>query len=368
MSIGISIVIAMNLASSFGVNAQALAIRRLRDPATPVGLGFASSETDDESATSPLLGTPSMRSRWSLPRWADRWLWHIGFVCYIIPQLFGSILALNFISPILLAPLGASGLIFNVFFSSWLVGTPVGPWDWVATALIVLGGIIVSMFGNVDVEIHDFETFFKLFESPMFMTYYAAISTVMFGCLLGAVALETRKRDLIVSANRMEDEDEGGIEAESRITGLRTGAVAFDSHIGILFASCGGISAAMTLTIVKCGLNLVAGPIVAKVSSQSQANGLLSIFLVVALVVSVLMQLVTLNKAIVFISPLIAIPVFYTFFTSLSVSNTLVVVFSIPGLELPAGIEFTIEMAVVGVSIIVGAVWVLSYSSMKGSK
>ncbi|KAJ3018055.1 UNVERIFIED_CONTAM: hypothetical protein HDU68_011352 [Siphonaria sp. JEL0065] len=153
--VGISIVIAMNALSSFGVNLQAVALRRAQNPQRFRLNNTTTAETNDEDE--PLLSTTSMtppgRVQLSVPDWLEPWLWHIGFVCYIIPQLFGSILALNFISPILLAPLGSSGLVFNVFFSSILVGTKVGPWDWVATALIILGGTIVSLFGNVDVDI-----------------------------------------------------------------------------------------------------------------------------------------------------------------------------------------------------------------------
>ncbi|KAJ3003328.1 UNVERIFIED_CONTAM: hypothetical protein HDU68_005740, partial [Siphonaria sp. JEL0065] len=320
--VGISIVIAMNALSSFGVNLQAVALRRAEDPQRFRLNNATTPENNDED--DPLLSTTSMTPpglQLRVPDWLEPWLWHIGFVCYIIPQLFGSILALNFISPILLAPLGSSGLVFNVFFSSILVGTKVGPLDWVATALIILGGTIVSLFGNVDVEIQ-------------------------------------------------ESTNDGENDVESQTTALQTCSAAFDNHVGFLYSSVGGISAAMTLTIVKCGLNLVASSLDeygnASILSLivSESDVLMYVFLILSLVASVLLQLITLNKAIVFISPLIAIPVFYTFFTSLSVSNTLVIVFSIPGLELPDGIAFTIQMAIAGVSVIVGGVWVLSYSSV----
>ncbi|ORY37278.1 hypothetical protein BCR33DRAFT_721629 [Rhizoclosmatium globosum] len=121
---------------------------------------------------------------------------------------------------------------------------------------------------------------------------------------------------------------------------------------------------------MKCGLNLIssASGIMDKTSFQSWSEILISVFLLITIATSIVLQLVTLNKAIVFISPLIAVPVFYTFFTSLSVSNTLVMVFAVPEIELPDGIAFMVQMAIVGVTIIVGGVWVLSYSSMAGRK
>ena len=48
--------------------------------------------------------------------------WHLGFILYLLCQGFGSVFALGFISPVILAPLGSSGLIFNIIFSSVFSG------------------------------------------------------------------------------------------------------------------------------------------------------------------------------------------------------------------------------------------------------
>ncbi|KAI9350927.1 hypothetical protein BDR26DRAFT_930214 [Obelidium mucronatum] len=365
---GVAIVVSMNALSSFGVNLQALALqRRQGTQRIQLRTNYAGGSPGDDEE--PLLSTTSLAPSAAdqlLPPWLEPWLWYIGFVCYIIPQLFGSILALNFISPILLAPLGSSGLVFNVFFSSLLVGTRVGIWDWVATALIILGGVIVSLFGNLDVEI----------QAHLFRIYFPAVTSLLFLALFFAILFESRKHRLEAIVQQLENpisDDENGMDAQNRILQLKKSGSLLPHSIGFLYSTAGGISAAMTLTIVKCGLNLVAsaingdGLVSLSLLISTESEVLMAVFLLLSLVLSVLLQLVTLNKAIVFISPLIAIPVFYTFFTSLSVSNTLVIVFSIPGLELPENIAFTIQMAVVGVSVIVTGVWVLSYSSVSSS-
>jgi uncharacterized membrane protein len=74
--------------------------------------------------------------------------WYFGFTLYVICQLFGSVTALGFISPVILAPLGSSGLIFNIIFSSVFSGTRITMYDWLGTILIVIGCAVVSTFGS----------------------------------------------------------------------------------------------------------------------------------------------------------------------------------------------------------------------------
>lgn len=74
--------------------------------------------------------------------------WYIGFSLYMLCQLFGSVVALGFISPMILAPLGSTGLMFNIMFASVFLGTGITKYDWIGTILIVAGCSIVSVFGS----------------------------------------------------------------------------------------------------------------------------------------------------------------------------------------------------------------------------
>jgi len=254
--------------------------------------------------------------------------------------------------------LGASGLIFNVFFSNLLMKTSVGLWDWVATSLIICGGIIVTIFGSIDAEIEDFEALIKIIQTPLFSVYFSIITLALLaGSFLG-LFLERR-------SCRLTEPDSGDGNFETSDSSLKVDSTAY---IGLAYASAGGIASSLTLMLVKCGMNLLVNSIGVD-GGDSDSHVVLSATLVLCLAFSVVLQLIALNKAIVFISPLIAIPVFYTVFTILSVSNTLVFVFSLPDTTpLPVDIVFTIEMAVVGVSVIVVGVWVLSYASLAGKK
>ncbi|CAG8667370.1 4330_t:CDS:1, partial [Paraglomus occultum] len=49
-------------------------------------------------------------------------LWHLGFEMYIISNVIGSIFAIGTLPIVILAPLGASTLVFNAFFAKLLLG------------------------------------------------------------------------------------------------------------------------------------------------------------------------------------------------------------------------------------------------------
>lgn len=86
-------------------------------------------------------------SRFS-PRTLIKLQWYLGFAIYIFTQIFGSVIALTFISPMILAPLGAIGLVFNILFAKAFLGTEISKYDWIGTIEIMIGCGIVSGFGR----------------------------------------------------------------------------------------------------------------------------------------------------------------------------------------------------------------------------
>lgn len=79
-----------------------------------------------------------------------RLLWLAGMGTYIASQVFGSPLALRYLRPDWVAPLGSSSLVFNFMFAHWLVGTPVTPTDIRGTGVIVLGVILILVFSSIN--------------------------------------------------------------------------------------------------------------------------------------------------------------------------------------------------------------------------
>jgi hypothetical protein len=158
------------------------------------GTGPSSPREPDESE--PLLGNaslPSMRPR-RIPTMVEqervletvavpagtvfwkriwgKWMWHAGLALYLLGTAVVGSLALCFISPILIAPLSSASLIFNIFFSAWILGTNIGTSDWVGTAFLVAGSVVCGIWGGGEGPATTPETLPKLLEAPLFLAVF----------------------------------------------------------------------------------------------------------------------------------------------------------------------------------------------------
>jgi hypothetical protein len=127
----------------------------------------------------------------------DHWiagLWFIGLTIYILCQMFGSVLALGFIPPILIAPLGSAGLIFNIIFSNlFFQSTKITHKEWIGTLLIVAGSVVVSIFGSTEEQDRQtIDELIRLFTRPTFIIYFSIQIAVMTTLFLAATLAENR--------------------------------------------------------------------------------------------------------------------------------------------------------------------------------
>ena len=136
--IGISISLSASGLAALGVNLQALGLQK--DTVVEENERLLSTNSLDE----PNQTSQNEENQFQISK---NNLWTIGFCLYIIFETFGSIAALAFISPVILAPLGASGLVFNVLWSKMLLGTHTSNLDVVATGLVGVGAGLVAWFG-----------------------------------------------------------------------------------------------------------------------------------------------------------------------------------------------------------------------------
>ena len=127
--IGIGLALLFAALSSLGVNLQALSLQRdKKHSSAPVSTNDIESIQDstlsDSMHESPLQdiqeqendtsnGSCSFQSKRQIPYWT----WYFGLFLYLSSEMFGSLAALAFLSPILVAPLGSLGLVFNIYFS-----------------------------------------------------------------------------------------------------------------------------------------------------------------------------------------------------------------------------------------------------------
>ena len=66
---------------------------------------------------------------------------YLGMFLYILSQLLGSTLALQYMRAEFVAPLGSTNLIFNFIVANYMLGIPITKKDVQGTLLIVVGVI-----------------------------------------------------------------------------------------------------------------------------------------------------------------------------------------------------------------------------------
>lgn len=104
-----------------------------------LGLNLAKLDLARNAALPP----SERRSRdWTRP------LWLAGMALYILSQVVGQTLALNFLRSEYVAPLGSASLIFNFVFAKVLVGTSISRLDLYGTATVIVGVVGVVVFSN----------------------------------------------------------------------------------------------------------------------------------------------------------------------------------------------------------------------------
>lgn len=107
-----------------------------------------------------------------------RLLWLSGMGMYIASQVFGSPLALRYLRPDWVAPLGSSSLVFNFLFAYWLVGTPVTTSDIRGTAVIILGVILIIVFSSINHGLQQslsIERLNSLWSRPAWLAYFIVV-------------------------------------------------------------------------------------------------------------------------------------------------------------------------------------------------
>ncbi|KAJ3150094.1 hypothetical protein HDU86_006717 [Geranomyces michiganensis] len=261
-----------------------------------------------------------------------KWQWHLGFSLYLICQLFGSVIALGFVSPVVLAPLGSASLIFNVIFSRLFLGTRITGNDWLGTFFVVVGCAIVSTFGSGAPEKkQNLDELIQLFSRPTFIIYFSIQGLLVVSVFAFIKYLEYGMDALkFLSILSRRGSSKPNPEAEPLLLG-RGGGQRADSTlevakvksdwIGALYGVVGGTVASETLLLTKSGVELL---IVSIFETDNQFRGGFSFALLATLCFTVYLQLYSLNRGMHYSLPTIIVPIFYTFYTILSLFNTLV--------------------------------------------
>lgn len=270
-------------------------------------------------------------------------LWHMGLYTYIASQLIGSTIALNYLKTQWVAPLGSFALIVNFVLARVMVGTTITRKDVIGTFVIIASVIAIVVFGGMfngpDPEDNISLTSLKvLFVRPVFIIYFSILNLITFTGLF--FALYTRW--VMAKEER---------RLKSRIY-RRMRPKTLKKAAGLLFSLDGGMLASETLLLAKSGVKLFT----LSISSQvNQFTDNTSRFVILALVVTAVLQVYCLNTGLKLSSTVIVVPIFYATYTALGLINTMVYLN-----ELGMYPGWALALVFLGIAVLIYGVYLLS--------
>ncbi|KAF9353780.1 hypothetical protein BGX26_008450 [Mortierella sp. AD094] len=243
----------------------------------------------------------------------QRPLWHLGFHTYILSNLTGTIFSIGYLPVIILAPLGAVTLVFNALFARLLLGDRFSRQSAIGTFLILLGAIMIGLFGIVPEPSHSLEDLIQLWKRPAFIIYFSLIEFAVVSLLIGNRIVErmlkhNAKANLSTSQLQYHHLRSGSAASsvnpnmnrysphskilDGRLLG-KLSPTRIKSILGISYGCVGGMLSSQALLFAKSAIELLMLTIL---EGKNQFENPLSWFLVIALITTALLQLYYLNK------------------------------------------------------------------------
>ncbi|KAH6910354.1 hypothetical protein BKA70DRAFT_1100903 [Coprinopsis sp. MPI-PUGE-AT-0042] len=289
-------------------------------------------------------------------------IWLLGMLLYILSQLIGSTLALEYMRAEYVAPLGSSSLVFNFLFARFLVGTPVTKYDIWGTVVVVLGVIGIVAFGSINSGLSqetDATHLTALWRRGGWLSYFFAMGgalwllVVLTSCLDSVLAArgETEARPATGQRPSFHSISAGGTRGRAGFFGKVVGffkdmkanvdwAMSWITDLiewwagpkddkqvawtlGIGWACCGGGLAGGCLVFAKATVKLISGSL-SRVNTGNQFGHASSIFTIIFLAVTAVMQILCLNRGLRVYESTLVVPVFYGVYTATGFLNSLI--------------------------------------------
>ncbi|KAH7913135.1 hypothetical protein BJ138DRAFT_1146655 [Hygrophoropsis aurantiaca] len=290
----------------------------------------------------------------SIPKAARRkdWLrplWLLGMILYILSQLIGSTLALDYMRAEYVAPLGSTSLIFNFLFARFLVGTPVTQTDIYGTIIVVLGVIGIVAFGGINSGLSsetDVTHLTALWRRGGWLGFFFAMSFSLI-----VVLIFTSSLDAVLAARAdLSSEPFAGMSARrspsSSTTFLGTAKNKWQTMmvlvkekleawtapqddkqvawtLGIGWACCGGGLAGGCLVFAKAIVKLLTGSL-SHENPGNQFGHIAPIFTIILLSITAVLQIICLNRGLKVYDSTLVVPVFYGVYTATGFLDSMV--------------------------------------------
>ncbi|KAF8329774.1 uncharacterized protein EI90DRAFT_2973436 [Cantharellus anzutake] len=302
-------------------------------------------------------------------------LWVIGFAIFITSNVLGSIFQIASLPVVLLAPLGAVSLLWNAFFARMILGDIFSKFMVAGTALIVVGAVMIGIYGIVPEPTHSLDDLLLLFGRSTFLVYFSLLGVVVFAILTITHFTEWRYNRIhmvIMSPPRTPPlrpfpltDDHGRVEATETAPLLdpklsrSTSPVSLRSRIptllAISYSSMSGILSGMCLIFAKSGVELL----VLTAAGHNQFNRWESWALVLGLIVFALLQLWYLHKSLVLEDPTLVCPLAFCFYNLSSIMNGLIYFDQFDRLSYRS-----LGLVTLGIFLLLGGVWAVSHQQV----
>ncbi|KIM69251.1 hypothetical protein SCLCIDRAFT_1208675 [Scleroderma citrinum Foug A] len=290
----------------------------------------------------------------SIPKHARKrdWLrplWLLGMILYVLSQLIGSTLALDYMRAEFVAPLGSASLIFNFLFARFLVGTPVTNTDIHGTIIVVIGVIGIVAFGGINSGLSsetDVQHLTALWRRGGWLFFFFCM-----GVALILVFIFTSSLDAVLAARSdITSEPFSGMAARKphvprttilgKIKDKWTWSMLWvkekleawtapqdDKRIawvlGIGWACCGGGLAGGCLVFAKATVKLLSGSL-SHENPGNQFGHLAPIFTIILLATTAVLQIICLNRGLKVYDSTLVVPVFYGVYTATGFLDSLI--------------------------------------------
>ncbi|KAF8608747.1 hypothetical protein BDV93DRAFT_518811 [Ceratobasidium sp. AG-I] len=304
-------------------------------------------------------------------------LWLLGMILYILSQLLGSTLALEYMRAEYVAPLGSTSLIFNFMFASILVGTPVGRNDIYGTVVVVLGVCGIVAFGSINSGLEsevDIDRLSALWGRSGWLIFFILMSTaitIVFFCtsILDAVLAARSDLSALPGGAASRQPQATGVIGKARMRCiswegalrnlLERWTASRDDNLlawtlGIGWACVGGSLAGGCLVFAKACVKLISGSL----SHENEGNQFghpAAIITFIFLAITAVSQIVALNKGLKVYDSTLVVPVFYGVYTASGFLNSLVF-----NNEIDAYKGWTLFAIFVSISVLIGGVVLLT--------
>ncbi|KAI8338953.1 hypothetical protein BC941DRAFT_460551 [Chlamydoabsidia padenii] len=222
-------------------------------------------------------------------------MWVTGFATYLTANIIGSVFSIGYLPIVILAPIGAMGLVFNAMAARIVLGDPFSKRSVIGTLLIVIGALLVGLFGVIPEPDHDIDDLIRLYKRPAFIVYFSILET-----FIVTTIFLSHYGELVF--NRWE---KSNFQNRGKWFGQWISPADFKMCIGISYGVLAGNISSQSMLFAKSGIELI---ILTVVFDMNQLQYALTWILLIMMVITAILQLYYLNKGLRLCDTVILIP------------------------------------------------------------